>query len=256
MNFLFFLIKNSILIELDNKVIKLIIKIKFIKDNALIKSQKLVKSYKKSRRQIDVIKGIDLKINAGDFVAITGASGSGKSTLLHLLAGLEKPTSGELLINGQNILQMSDAKLSQFRNQTVGFVFQSFYVHDFLTVEQNILVPAMFNKMPIKDRQQRVKFLLEQVGLTKFAKYYPKELSGGQIQRIAIARALINQPKIIFADEPTGNLDSQTSEYIINLLKLINQKLGTTVVMVTHDLEIAKQTDYQIKIKDGEIDEN
>lgn len=175
------------------------------------------------------------------------------STLLHLLAGLDQPTSGRIIVDGQILSKLSDKKLSQFRNQTIGFIFQSFYLHPFLTLEKNVEVPAMFLKMKRNQRTTQTTQLLQRVGLADWAKHFPKELSGGQIQRAAIARALINSPKIIFADEPTGNLDSTNSDLVIDLLKQIRQDLGTTIVLVTHNPEIVAKADRHITLKDGMI---
>lgn len=219
----------------------------------IIRAQNLNKIYKKSRQQITVLKDIDLEIRQGEIVAITGASGSGKSTLLHLLAGLDRSTSGQVMVDGQDLSKLSDKKLSQFRNQTIGFIFQSFYLHPFLTLEKNVEVPAMFLKMKRDQRTSQISQLLERVGLADWAKHFPKELSGGQIQRAAIARALVNSPKIIFADEPTGNLDSTNSDLVIDLLKQIRQDLGTTIVLVTHNPEIVTKADRHIMLKDGVI---
>lgn len=222
-------------------------------DRPVIETRNLNKTYKKSRQRITVLHDINLEITQGEIVAITGASGSGKSTLLHLLAGLDRPTSGQVIVNGQDLSKLSDKRLSQFRNQTIGFIFQSFYLHPFLTLEKNVEVPAMFLKMKRDQRASQISQLLERVGLADWAKHFPKELSGGQIQRAAIARALVNSPKIIFADEPTGNLDSTNSDLVIDLLKQIRQDLGTTIVLVTHNPEIVAKADRHIMLKDGVI---
>lgn len=221
--------------------------------SVILRACNLNKTYKKSRQQITVLSNINLEIRQGEIVAITGASGSGKSTLLHLLAGLDRPTSGQVIVNGQDLSKMSDKRLSQFRNQTIGFIFQSFYLHPFLTLEKNVEVPAMFLKMKRQQRTTQIAQLLERVGLADWAKHFPKELSGGQIQRSAIARALVNSPNIIFADEPTGNLDSVNSDLVIDLLKQIRQDLGTTIILVTHNPEIVAKADRHITLKDGVI---
>ncbi len=219
----------------------------------IIRAHNLNKTYHKSRQQITVLHDINLEIRQGEIVAITGASGSGKSTLLHLLAGLDRPTNGQVIVNNQDLSKMSDKQLSQFRNQTIGFIFQSFYLHPFLTLEKNVEVPAMFLKMKRDQRTTQVTQLLKRVGLADWAKHFPKELSGGQIQRAAIARALVNSPSIIFADEPTGNLDSVNSDLVLDLLKQIRQDLGTTIVIVTHNPEIVAKADRHIMLKDGMI---
>lgn len=219
----------------------------------LLKTDNLSKTYKIGRQHIEVLKNINLSIKQGEFIAITGASGSGKSTLLQLLGGLDKPTSGTIFYDNTNLAKLSDAKLSRFRGQTIGFVFQFFYLQPFLSLEKNIEVPAMFAKTKTKARKARTADLASKVDLSNRQKHLPKELSGGQMQRVAIARALMNQPKILLADEPTGNLDSQNSRGIIDLFETIRNDFGTTVVIVTHDPEIASRADREIKIKDGEI---
>lgn len=173
--------------------------------------------------------------------------------MLHIIGGLDKPTSGAVSINGTNINKLSDAKLSKFRNQTIGFVFQFFYLQPFLNLKRNIEIAAMPNRTKLKERKVRVGYLAERVGLSERLKYLPKELSGGQIQRVAIARALLNQPAIILADEPTGNLDSTNSREIVELFKSLCRELDTTVIIATHDAEIAANADRVITIKDGVI---
>ena len=220
---------------------------------AILSTRNLVKEYKVGRQKIHALNGVSLDIYAGELVAIVGASGGGKSTLLQLIGGLDKPTSGSIAIDGIELHKMSDRKLSKFRNQTIGFIFQSFYLQPFLTLRRNIEVAAMPNRMKRSERNKRIEALASQVGLSERLKHRPRELSGGQIQRAAIARALVNRPKIILADEPTGNLDSQNSQDIIALFQKIRQELGATIIIATHDQEIAAQADRVITVKDGGI---
>ncbi len=209
----------------------------------------LAKRYKKQT----VLNLPRLKIEKGEFVAILGESGSGKSTLLNLLSALDKPSDGKIFINGQDLAKLNDRKLSKFRAQKIGFVFQFFYLQPFLTVLQNIESAAFLSKMPSKIRRKKAMALTKVIGLEDKSKNYPKQLSGGQIQRVAIARSLINSPEILFADEPTGNLDSENSRQIIDLLQNIQRETGMTLIIVTHDENIAARADRIIRLKDGEI---
>lgn len=213
----------------------------------------LAKSYRVGRQTIPALGGVSLDIFAGEFVAITGASGSGKSTLLQLIGGLDKPSTGQILINDQPLSRLSDRQLSRFRSREIGFVFQSFYLQPFLTLSANLEIPAMFARVKPKQRRARTQELAELVGLADRMHHLPRELSGGQIQRAAIARALFNRPNILLADEPTGNLDSANSDRIIDLFHQIRRELGTTVVIVTHNPDIAAAADREICLKDGRI---
>ena len=220
---------------------------------AMISTKSLTKRYRVGGHDLLATNNVSLSINRGEFVAIVGESGSGKSTLLQLLGGLDKPTSGSIVVNGVEVTGLSDGKLSQFRNRTIGFVFQSFYLQPFLTLRRNIEVAAMPGRMKRAARRARTDQLAEQVGLADRLDYYPRQLSGGQIQRVAIARALFNKPPILLADEPTGNLDSQNSRGIIALFRQICDEWGTTVVVVTHSREVAMVADRVVTVKDGAI---
>ncbi len=219
----------------------------------ILSAKNLIKEYKLGKQHLKVLNDVSFDIHEAEIIAITGASGSGKSTLLQLLGGLDKPTSGEVLINGTSIAKLSDGKLSTFRRQTIGFVFQFFYLQPFLKLRRNLEVPGMFARVKRRERTSRVEELAEKVGLKDLLNHYPKELSGGQMQRAAIARALLNNPKILLADEPTGNLDSENGEQIIDLFESIRTDFGTTVVIVTHDPEIARRADRRIHVVDGRL---
>lgn len=219
----------------------------------LLSVRDLVKIYKLGKQRITVLDTVNFDIHEGEIVAITGASGSGKSTLMNLLGGLDKPTSGQILFGDTSLAKLSDGKLSTFRRQTIGFVFQFFYLQPFLKLRRNLEVSGMFARMDPKERRARVVELAEKVGLSDRLNHYPKELSGGQMQRAAIARALLNNPRIILADEPTGNLDSKNGEQIIQLFESIRSEFGTTVVIVTHDKDIARRADRTIDLVDGRL---
>ena len=221
------------------------------KGPVLLSVKDITKTYRLGRQRLEVLKGVTLDIHEGEFVAITGASGSGKSTLLQLMGGLDKPTKGDIIFAGKSLAKLSDGKLSAFRRDTIGFVFQFFYLQPFLKLQQNLEVPGMFAKSPRRVRHETARNLADKVGLGDRLTHYPKELSGGQMQRAAIARALLNHPKILLADEPTGNLDSVNGRAIIDLFETIRGELGMTVVIVTHDPAIAARADREIHLKDG-----
>lgn len=211
------------------------------------------KTYKMGKQTVEALRGATLEIHEGEFIAVTGASGSGKSTLLQLMGALDQPTSGTIMVAGKNLRKTRDGKLARFRAETIGFVFQFFFLQPFLRLEKNLEVPGMFARMPGKQRRERAGELARKVGLSDRLRHYPKELSGGQMQRAAIARALMNSPKLLLADEPTGNLDSVNGKAIIDLFEAIRQELGATVVVVTHDMGIAARADRVISMKDGEV---
>lgn len=213
--------------------------------------KELCKTYGSGEAKVDALKNINLTINQGEFVAIVGASGSGKSTLLHTMAGLDKPTEGNVIIDNQDIYTLDGDNLAVFRRRKMGFVFQSFNLIDVLTLEENIQLPVLLDHQKID--KDYLNELLELLGLRDRKDHLPLQLSGGQQQRAAIARALIYKPSIIFADEPTGNLDKKNSKEVMELLKLSSKKYKQTLVVVTHDLEIASEADRIITLSDGEI---
>lgn len=202
---------------------------------------------------LQIIKGISGEIKTSEMLAITGRSGSGKSTLLYIISSLDKPTSGEVVIDGNNLASMNSKELHRFRNQNMGFIFQFHHLLTELTAIENVLMPA--HKVNQFDQKKELAIeLLNEFGISKMADKYPSQLSGGEQQRVAIARALIMQPDFLFADEPTGNLDSVNGLIVMNLLKKINRERGTTVIYVTHDKEFAKMSSRQINLVDGSID--
>jgi putative ABC transport system ATP-binding protein len=221
----------------------------------MIKFRNVWKIYKLDRDiEYQALKGVNLEIKEGEFVSITGPSGSGKSTLMHLIGLLDKPTKGEIFINGKNVTYLTDDQLSTLRNEFVGFVFQQFNLIPKLNVLENILLPTIYARKKLKyDPKKKALDLIKKFGLGGKERSYPNKISGGQQQRVAILRALIMEPKLILADEPTGNLDSKTGVEIMNLLKALNEKEGITVVLVTHEADIAAYGKRMIRIKDGKI---
>ena len=217
----------------------------------ILKVENLVKTYGEGDNIVNAVDNISLSVNKGEFVAIVGASGSGKSTLLHLLGGVDRPTSGKIYIDGNEINNMNNDKLAIFRRRQIGIVYQFYNLIPILTVEENISLPCdLDGSRPDKERMD---LILKSFGLFERRNHLPNELSGGQQQRTSIARALINNPAILLADEPTGNLDSKSTEEIMSILKMSNRDFNQTIIMITHNLEIAKEADRIITIQDGKI---
>lgn len=213
----------------------------------------LNKTFLLGELSVDVLKGINMCVDKGEFITIMGPSGSGKSTLLYLLGGLDKPTTGKILIKGQDISALSDEEQSIMRRREVGFVFQFYNLVPNLTVEDNVMLPLLLDGKKINKYSDKLDEILEIVELSDRKKHTPRELSGGQQQRVAIARALINEPDIILADEPTGNLDSKTTEEVMNLFQKINREKGKTILQVSHSLETAKYGNRIVNVKDGRV---
>lgn len=225
-----------------------------ITGNIAIEGKNIMKDFKIGETTTRVLKNVSLKVLKGEFVSIMGQSGSGKSTLLYILGGLDTPTEGTVSMNGTDISRFNDAKMSQIRRQNIGFVFQFYNLIPNLNVEENIMLPLLLDGKKSKDYRKQLDNILEIVGLSDRRKHTPRELSGGQQQRVAIARALISDPEILFADEPTGNLDSKTGAEIMKLLQSINKNSGQTIIMVTHSPEAAKNSSRIITVKDGMIE--
>lgn len=217
----------------------------------ILEVSSLSKTYTSGARAVQVLDEIDFSVPEGSSVSIVGPSGSGKTTLLGLCAGLDRPTQGSIGLNNILLERMTEDELAQIRNQYVGFIFQNFQLIQTLTAEENVMIPLELRG--IKNARKRAVSLLERVGLGERIGHYPSQLSGGEQQRVAIARAFSNEPKILFADEPTGNLDEETGQSVEDLLFEINQEKGTTLVLVTHDLELAEKTEQIIQLKGGRI---
>ena len=221
----------------------------------IVQATNIRKSYVTSGRNLEILKGINLNIQAAEFVAIVGPSGAGKSTLLHILGGLDHPSEGQVLLEGDDLYRLKDKDRAKTRNQSIGFVFQFYHLLPEFTALENVLLPALIKdeRKSIKALEDKGKTFLEQVGLGRRVLHKPNQLSGGEQQRVAIARALINEPKIVFCDEPTGNLDSQTGKEIIGLLIDLNKKNKQTLVIVTHDERMSRLAQRTIYIKDGKL---
>ena len=221
--------------------------------NIAVEGKHIIKDFRLGDTTTKVLKDISLQVMQGEFVSIMGPSGSGKSTLLYILGGLDTPTSGHVLLNGTDISRFGDEKMSCIRRQKIGFVFQFYNLIPNLNVEENIMLPLLLDGKKMSGYKKQLDRILEIVGLSDRRKHKPRELSGGQQQRVAIARVLIGNPEILFADEPTGNLDSKTGAEIMNLLREINQNSGQTIIMVTHSPDAAKSSSRVITVQDGMI---
>lgn len=217
----------------------------------MIRLNKVEKIYLRGSEAVRALRGVDLEIKPGEFAAVTGPSGAGKTTLLHILGCLDTPVRGEVLFDGVRVDRMSEKELTRIRREKIGFIFQQFYLIPGLSVADNIALPLLFKKE--QPDKKRIEALARMVGLEKRTGHVPAALSGGEMQRTAIARALVNQPEIILADEPTGNLDSENSEKIFNILKGLNNN-GLTVLMITHNLDLASRAERIIKMKDGMVE--
>ena len=218
-----------------------------------IRTQNLRRDFVMGDQIVHALDGVDLVVNEGDFLAVMGPSGSGKSTLLYLLGGLDRPTAGEIWVSGRDIAQLDENALATYRGQAVGFIFQAFHLVPTMTALQNVEFPMIFNRIPPAERHARAVSLLERVGLEDRMAHRPTELSGGQQQRVAIARALANDPRIILADEPTGNLDTHTGQEVLDLLTRLNREEGRTIVIVSHDTSVTRFATRDIHLLDGKV---
>ncbi|MFH0889905.1 MAG: ABC transporter ATP-binding protein [Candidatus Aenigmatarchaeota archaeon] len=217
----------------------------------ILELQNVFKTYHLGKLEVPVLKGINVKIRRGEFVSITGPSGCGKSTCMHIMGCLDTPTSGKVMLGNKDVSKLSDNRLAEVRGRKIGFVFQVFNLIPSLTVIENVMLPMMFQNVPKLERVRKATELLEMIGLEKRLDFKPTEISGGEQQRTAISRALANDPEIILADEPTGNLDSKMGGVVIDFLKKINRENNKTIIIVTHDMNVAKQAERMIHLKDG-----
>jgi len=221
----------------------------------VLKIEKLIKNYSMGKRNVSALNGIDLKVNKGDFIAIMGPSGSGKTTLLNVLGCLDTPTSGMMALNGKDVAKLPEKKLYSIRRNELGFIFQTFNLFPYLNARENVELPMESTKKSKEERRKRAKELLEMVGLSGREEHRPHRLSAGEQQRVAIARALANDPAIVLADEPTGNLDTKNKHEIVRLLGRLNLDQGTTIIMVTHDSQVASHAERILFLSDGKITE-
>ncbi|HOU12997.1 MAG TPA: ABC transporter ATP-binding protein [Anaerolineae bacterium] len=219
----------------------------------IIHTQNLHRDFTMGDQVVHALDGVELQVNAGDFLAVMGPSGSGKSTLLYLLGGLDRPTAGEIWVSGRDIAQLDENDLATYRGQEIGFVFQAFHLVPTMTALQNVEFPMIFNRVSPSARRERAKTLLDRVGLSDRMAHKPTELSGGQQQRVAIARALANDPRIILADEPTGNLDTHTGQEVLDLLTHLNREEGRTIIIVSHDPSVTRFVTRDIHLLDGKV---
>ena len=219
----------------------------------ILRTENLIKTYGTGENVFNAVDGISLSVQEGEFVAIVGSSGSGKSTLMHMLGGVDRPTSGSIIIDGEDITKKNNDQLAIFRRRKIGIVYQFYNLIPILTAEENVTLPMQLDGK--KPDPARVDEVFEKLGIADKRKNLPNELSGGQQQRVSIGRAIINDPAILLADEPTGNLDSKSTDDIVSLLKLTNKTFHQTIIMITHNLEIAKEADRIIRIRDGKIEE-
>ncbi len=222
---------------------------------SLIEVRQVTKQFRKASEVITPLRAANLDVEAGDFVSLVGASGTGKTTLLNLIAGIDRPTSGSIVVNGQEITELSRTRLAHWRAANIGYIFQTHNLIPVLTAYENIELPLLLLPLRRDERRRRTSIALEAVGLTDRANHYPSQLSGGQEQRVGIARAIVADPTVVVADEPTGDLDPDTSEEILTLLQRLNRELGTTLLMVTHDLEAAAIAQRQLKLTEGHLAE-
>ncbi len=220
---------------------------------AIVSLKGIDKVYTKGRETVEVLEGIDLEIDEGDFVALMGPSGSGKTTLLNLIGGIDQPTRGSVVVGGQQLVGLSSNKLAKWRSENIGFIFQSYNLLPVLTAQRNVALPLLLTKLSAAQRRRRTEVALQIVGLEDRAQHKPGELSGGQQQRVAIARAIVADPAVLICDEPTGDLDRDTANEILDLLEILNKDYGKTIIMVTHDPKAASHAHHILELDKGQL---